>query len=48
VDGLSDPSTWGPFVEVIRVAFVICLGMCIVGMVVSWFRGTIPKEFNEC
>ena len=34
-----NPSTYGEFVNVIRVAFTICLGMCIVGTFFSWFRG---------
>jgi Arabinose efflux permease len=41
-----NPSTYGDFVNVIRVAFVICLGMCIVGTFFSWFRGDL-KEFEN-
>jgi MFS family permease len=33
------PETFDDFIHVIRVAFTICLGMCIVGTFFSWFRG---------
>ena len=34
-----NPATYGEFINVIRVAFIICSAMCIIGTVVSWFRG---------
>ena len=34
-----DPSNYDEFMEVIKAAFVICLGMCVVGTFFSWFRG---------
>ena len=34
-----DPSTYDLFLEVIRVAFTICLAMCIIGTFFSWYRG---------
>jgi len=38
-----NPSTYGDFVDVIRAAFTICLGMCIVGTLFSWFRGDVDE-----
>ena len=38
-----NPSNYGQFVEVIRAAFTICLGMCMVGTFFSWFRGDTRK-----
>jgi hypothetical protein len=35
-----NPSTYGQFVDVIRAAFTICLGMCVIGTITSWFRGS--------
>jgi len=43
-DNLSDPSTWGPFIEVIRTAFTIYLIMSIIGTFFAWFRGDKPKK----
>jgi MFS family permease len=40
-----NPSTFDDFIDVIRVAFVVCLGMCITGTIVSWVRGSdVPAD----
>ena len=38
------PSTYGDFVDTMRLAFSICLGMCVVGILCSWFRGSTDEE----
>jgi len=47
-DSLFDPTTWEQFIQVIQVAFTICFGMCIVGIITSWFRGKDQRDPNEC
>ncbi|MCL1979056.1 MAG: MFS transporter [Methanomassiliicoccaceae archaeon] len=42
MDNLNPP--YDQFVDVIRAAFSICLAMCIVGTVFSWFRGNTAGE----
>lgn len=39
-----NPDTYGQFIDVIRAAFTICLGMCIIGTLSSWFRGDSKTE----
>lgn len=34
------PDTYDEFVTVMRVAFSICLALCVVGTFISWFRGS--------
>ncbi|MDR0508330.1 MAG: MFS transporter [Candidatus Methanoplasma sp.] len=41
------PATFGSFVTVLHVAFGICLAMCIVGTIISWFRGNNPEGISE-
>ena len=47
MDNLDDPSTFGQFIEVIRAAFTVCLGMCVVGTIFSWFRGKTAPDGTE-
>ena len=44
LDALN-PSTYGNFVNVIHISFIISLFMCILAMFASWFRG---KPSMEC
>lgn len=37
-DNIS-PSTYGPFMDSIHSAFLICFIMCLIGALISWFRG---------
>ena len=39
-----NPSTYGDFADVLHLAFSICLLMCAVGLVCSWFRGSGDKD----
>ena len=41
------PETFDSFVTVLHFAFAICLVMCIVGTVISWFRGNNPEGIAE-
>jgi branched-subunit amino acid permease len=34
-----DLSTYDQFIQVIQAAFTICLIMCVIGTLFSWFRG---------
>jgi len=47
-DSLFDPTTWEQFMQVIQIAFTICFGMCIVGIITSWFRGKDQRDPDEC
>jgi len=38
------PSTYGDFVTVIHISFIISAIMCVVAMLVSWFRGDCSAE----
>ncbi|MGI6008967.1 MAG: MFS transporter [Methanomethylophilus sp.] len=38
------PDRWGEFVDTIHVVFTICLVMCLVGTVLSWFRGKTDED----
>ncbi len=40
-----NPSTYGKFVTVIHISFIISVFMCVLAMLASWFRG---KPSNEC
>lgn len=42
-----DPSSFGSFINVLQAAFIICLIMCIIGTIVSWFRGKNPEGITE-
>jgi MFS family permease len=44
IDNLNDESTWPQFIVVIKIAFTICLSMCIIGTFFSWFRGDTKKK----
>jgi predicted MFS family arabinose efflux permease len=46
-DNLADPSTFSSFVGALRAAFMVCLAMCIIGTMVSWFRGNNPEGIAE-
>ncbi len=37
--------TYGAFVDTIRLAFSVCLCMCVVGIICSWFRGESDEEY---
>ena len=37
------PANHAEFVDVIRLAFTICFGMCVAGTAVSWFGGHAPE-----
>ncbi|MCL2318052.1 MAG: MFS transporter [Methanomassiliicoccaceae archaeon] len=47
-DSLFDPANWPLFIEVIKIAFTICFGMCVVGIITSWFRGKDQRDPDEC
>jgi MFS family permease len=38
------PETHDLFIDVIRAAFTICLAMCVIGAITSWFRGSNVKK----
>jgi MFS family permease len=42
-----NPDTFNDFINVIRAAFAVCLVMCIIGTVVSWFRGNDDKLWEK-
>ncbi len=37
------PENYGTFVDVMRYAWAICIGFCVLGMLFSWFRGKSPE-----
>ncbi|MDY0293995.1 MAG: MFS transporter [Candidatus Methanomethylophilaceae archaeon] len=37
------PETYGLFVTAMRLSFGVCLVMCVIGTVISWFRGDEPS-----
>lgn len=39
-----NPSTYGNFVTVIHISFIISVFMCVLAMLASWFRGIPSKE----
>ena len=44
---MLEPSTYGNFVDVIRVSFVVSSVMCILALMASWFRGNGSEETSE-
>ncbi|UAL07185.1 MAG: MFS transporter [Candidatus Methanogranum gryphiswaldense] len=38
------PSNYGDFIDSIHLTFMICLALCIIGAVISWFRGKPIKD----
>lgn len=44
---MLEPSTYGNFVDVIRVSFVVSSVMCILALMASWFRGNGSGETSE-
>ncbi|MDR2698196.1 MAG: MFS transporter [Candidatus Methanoplasma sp.] len=46
MDNLN-PSTYEQFIDVIRAAFTVCLAMCVVGTIFSWFRGKSAAEATD-
>jgi len=45
--GPSTVDSFAPFVTVLQVAFTACFIMCVIGTIVSWFRGNNPEGIAE-